>query len=235
MTLTFVLSGIRAPKTARNEHEKSDPYGPESAEFATRRYMQRDVEVEFEAVDKTGGFIGAMYVNKTENVAITLVKEGLATVHAHSAENLAWSKALLDAEAEAKAAKKHIWTDYTEEEAPAPEAEESVPSKVEYIDVILSDIRADDFGFSVQILNTEGIANLEKLMVEFAKHYQNAPSPPGYAPKGQELISAKFSDGQWYRAKVRRVSPAKREAEVTFIDYGNRSTVPFRYVCVNCV
>ncbi|KIM20084.1 hypothetical protein M408DRAFT_30677 [Serendipita vermifera MAFF 305830] len=227
VTLTFVLSGIRAPKTARNEHEKSDPYGPESAEFATRRYMQRDVEVEFEAVDKTGGFIGAMYVNKTENVAITLVKEGLATVHAHSAENLAWSKALLDAEAEAKAAKKHIWTDYTEEEAPAPEAEESVPSKVEYIDVILSDIRADDFGFSVQILNTEGIANLEKLMVEFAKHYQNAPSPPGYAPKGQELISAKFSDGQWYRAKVRRVSPAKREAEVTFIDYGNRSTVPF--------
>lgn len=66
-------------------------------------------------------------------------------------------------------------------------------------------------------------------MVDFAKHYQNAPSPPGYAPKGQELIAAKFTDGQYYRAKVRRVSPAKREAEVTFIDYGNRSTVPFRY------
>jgi staphylococcal nuclease domain-containing protein 1 len=65
-----------------------------------------------------------------------------------------------------------------------------------------------------------GIANLEKLMVEFAKHYQNAPSPPGYVPKANELISAKFSDGQWYRAKVRRTSPAKREAEVTFIDYG---------------
>jgi staphylococcal nuclease domain-containing protein 1 len=113
-----------------------------------------------------------------------------------------------------------------------------VPSKVEFIDVILSDIRTDDFGFSVQILNTEGgypsstspvigalmtllgIANLEKLMVEFAKHYQNAPSPPGYVPKANELISAKFSDGQWYRAKVRRTSPAKREAEVTFIDYG---------------
>lgn len=57
-------------------------------------------------------------------------------------------------------------------------------------------------------------------MVEFAKHYQNAPLPPGYVPKANELISAKFSDGQWYRAKVRRASPAKREAEVTFIDYG---------------
>jgi staphylococcal nuclease domain-containing protein 1 len=65
-----------------------------------------------------------------------------------------------------------------------------------------------------------GIANLEKLMVEFAKHYEHAPSPPGYAPKANELISAKFSDGQWYRAKVRRTSSAKREAEVTFVDYG---------------
>lgn len=70
--------------------------------------MQRDVEVEFEAVDKTGGFIGAMYLNKTENAAITLVKEGLATVHAYSAEGLAWVKALTDAEAEAKQARKNV-------------------------------------------------------------------------------------------------------------------------------
>jgi staphylococcal nuclease domain-containing protein 1 len=121
-----------------------------------------------------------------------------------------------------------------------------VPAKVEYIDVLLSDIRTDDFGFSVQILNTEGtcfgrslaidsqsvfagIASLETLMVDFAKHYQNAPTPPGFIPKTSDLISAKFSDGQWYRAKVRRASPAKREAEVTFIDYGNRSTVPFSH------
>lgn len=70
--------------------------------------MQRDVEVEFDAVDKSGGFIGAMYINKTENVAITLVKEGLATVHAYSAENLAWAKALMDAEEEAKKAHKNV-------------------------------------------------------------------------------------------------------------------------------
>lgn len=121
-----------------------------------------------------------------------------------------------------------------------------MPAKVEYIDVLLSDIRTDDFGFSVQMLNTAGacfggflsigsqwvfagIASLETLMVEFSKHYQNAPTPPGFIPKASDMISAKFSDGQWYRAKVRRASPAKREAEVTFIDYGNRSTVPFSH------
>jgi staphylococcal nuclease domain-containing protein 1 len=97
-TLTFVLAGIRAPRTARNPTEKSEPYGPEAAEFATRRYLQREVEVEFDTVDKTGGFIGAMYLNKTENVAIALVKEGLGTVHTYSAESLSWVKSLLDAE-----------------------------------------------------------------------------------------------------------------------------------------
>ena len=36
--------GIRAPRTARNASEKSEPYGPESLRFASR-YMQRDVEI----------------------------------------------------------------------------------------------------------------------------------------------------------------------------------------------
>ena len=97
-TLTLVLAGIRAPRTARNPSEKSEPYGPESFEFATRRYMQRDVEIEIETIDKSGGFIGSLYLNKTENVAISLVKEGLATVHAFSADSLSWSKSLYDAE-----------------------------------------------------------------------------------------------------------------------------------------
>lgn len=60
--------------------------------------MQRDVEVEFDSTDKSGGFIGTMYLNKTENAAITLVREGLATIHAYSAETLSWSQQLLDAE-----------------------------------------------------------------------------------------------------------------------------------------
>ena len=66
--------------------------------------MQRDVEIEFDAVDKSGGFIGTMFVNRTENAAITLVKEGLASVHAYSAEGLSWYKNLVDAETEAKGA-----------------------------------------------------------------------------------------------------------------------------------
>lgn len=50
-----------------------------------------------------------------------------------------------------------MWKDYQEEEA-EPEPVDEAPGKVEYIDVIVSDVRTDDFGFSVQILNTEGIS-----------------------------------------------------------------------------
>lgn len=60
--------------------------------------MQRDVEVEFDSTDKSGGFIGTMYLNKTDNAAIDLAREGLAEVHAYTAEALPWAKQLFDAE-----------------------------------------------------------------------------------------------------------------------------------------
>ena len=94
--------------------------------------------------------------------------------------------------------------------------------------MIVSDVRTKpSFAFSVQILNTEGIVSLEKLMRDFSLHHKTVAVPPGFVPRGGDLVSAKFSDGQWYRAKVRRASPIKKEAEVTFIDYGNQDTVGF--------
>ncbi|KAN0109313.1 hypothetical protein V8E52_009497 [Russula decolorans] len=228
---TLVLGGIRAPRTARSAHEKSEPYGNEAAEFATRRYMQRDVEIEIETTDKSGGFIGALYINKNENAAVTLVTEGLATVHSFSADTLPWARQLYDAEEEAKKAQRKIWSDYDEDAARQAEVEQEEDfsaRKTEYIDVIVSDVRTNNgFNFSVQILNTEGIASLAQLMRDFSAHYRSTAPPPGFAPKAGDLISAKFSDGAWYRAKIRRVSPVKREAEVTFIDYGNQDTIGF--------
>lgn len=65
-------------------------------------------------------------------------------------------------------------------------------------------------------------------MKEFSLHHSGAVTlPPGFMPKGGDLVSAKFSDGAWYRAKIRRASPVKKEAEVTFIDYGNQDIIPF--------
>ncbi|TEB38403.1 transcription factor [Coprinellus micaceus] len=230
--LTLVLGGIRAPRAPRNPSDKAEPYGTESLDFSTRRYMQRDVEIEIETTDKSGGFIGALWFNKTENAAVSLVKEGLATVHAFSAEGLTFARQLFDAEEEAKKARLNIWSDYDEEvekaAAPTEEKDDTGALKAEYLDIIISDVRTSNFGFSVQILNTEGIASLEKLMRDFSLHHKGAiASPAGFVPRNGELVSAKFSDGAWYRAKIRRSSPIKKEAEVTFIDYGNQDTIAF--------
>jgi staphylococcal nuclease domain-containing protein 1 len=65
-------------------------------------------------------------------------------------------------------------------------------------------------------------------MRDFSVHYKGTRPPPGFVPKAGELVSAKFSDGAWYRAKIRRASPVKREAEVAFIDYGNQDTIGFQ-------
>ncbi|KAG8990818.1 hypothetical protein FRB90_001602 [Tulasnella sp. 427] len=228
--ITFVLSGIRAPRTAR-AGEKPEPCGEESSQFSTRRYLQRDVEVHIEAVDKTGGFIGTLYLTKpdktVENAAVALTKEGLAYVHHHSAESLPWSKQLFDAETEAKEAKRGVWKNYVEEAEVEVVEQDAGALKTQYLDVIISDVRtAPQFGFSVQTLNSEGIANLEKLMREFSLHHRGAiKSPPSFSPKPGDLVSARFSaDNSWYRGKIRKIV-GKAEYDVVFIDYGNQETV----------
>ena len=102
--LTLILSGIRAPRTARNLGEKSEPFGIEAAKFVSRKCMQKDVEVLVETTDKSGGFIGKMFLG-TEDVALLLVKEGLAKVDEYSDRV---SKELTEAQEEAKRLKKNV-------------------------------------------------------------------------------------------------------------------------------
>lgn len=64
-------------------------------------------------------------------------------------------------------------------------------------------------------------------MRDFSLHHKSVAATTNFTPTNGDLVSAKFSDGSWYRAKIRRVSPIKKEAEVTFIDYGNQDTVKF--------
>ncbi|KAJ3335235.1 hypothetical protein HDU93_006087, partial [Gonapodya sp. JEL0774] len=53
VSLTFVLAGVRAPRSARpGSNEKSEPFADVATALATRRCLQRDVELEIENVDK---------------------------------------------------------------------------------------------------------------------------------------------------------------------------------------
>ncbi|GAA6013769.1 hypothetical protein JCM10207_008185 [Rhodosporidiobolus poonsookiae] len=232
--LTFVLSSIRAPRTARNANERSDPCGPEAATWSSRRLLQRDVEILVEATDKSGGFIGKLFLNG-QDVASLLVAEGLAKV-----DDYAQSAQLWALQEQAQQAKKNLWANFDAAAAAQAQAQLNgggaagkVEARKEYVDVIVSEVRGGTetvpFSFSVQVLKNGGIPELESLMGELSLfHRENDVTPAGFIPRNGDLVSAKFSaDNEWYRAKIRRTNPASKQCEVVYIDYGNVETVPF--------
>jgi staphylococcal nuclease domain-containing protein 1 len=236
--LTFVLSGIRAPRSARNESEKGEPFGKEAHEFANRRCQQRDVEIDVEDCDKVGGFIGTLYINR-ENFAKTLVEEGLATVHAYSAEKSGNANELFAAEQKAKDARKNLWQDYDpsqEEEQDGEAAADTEPTngdaepsrKADYRDVMITHVE-DDGRLRLQQIGS-GTSALTSLMSAFSKFHLNPANSAGLpdAPKAGEFVAAKFTaDDQWYRARIRRNDRENKKAEVVYIDYGNSETIPW--------
>lgn len=236
--LTFVLSGIRAPKSARNADDKGEPFGKEAHEFASRRLQQRDVEIDVEDCDKVGGFIGTLYINR-ENFAKTLVEEGLATVHAYSAEKSGNANELFAAEQRAKDARKNLWHDYdpSQEEdgettagAAAPSNGDAAPStrRKDYRDVMVTHVE-DDGRLRLQEIGS-GTAALTSLMSAFSKFHLNPANNSGLPnpPKAGEFVAAKFTaDDQWYRARIRRNDREAKKAEVVYVDYGNSETIPW--------
>lgn len=234
--LNFVLGGIRAPKSARHPGDKAEPFGQEAHELATKRLTQRDVEVDVHNIDKVGGFIGELYINKVSFAKI-LVEEGYATVHTYSAEQAGNATELLGAEQRAKDARKGLWADWdpsldaTEEES-APSngtnGDAAVPRGNDYRDVMVTHV--DENGkMKLQMIGT-GTAALEGLMSKFKSFHMNSANSKGLEgpPKTGDFVAAKFTeDGQWYRARIRSNDRTAKEAEVVYVDYGNSEKIPW--------
>ena len=238
--LTFVLSGIRTPKPARPQGDAAEPFGQEAYDFANRRCMQRDVEIDVENTDKQGGFIGTMFVNR-ENFARALVEEGLAEVHAYSAELSGHGNELLAAEKKAKEAKKGMWHDWDpskdaeEDEVPVAAGtngvngdSEPAARRSDFRDIMITHVE-EPGKLKVQQVGSGTVA-LTTLMSNFRSFHlnkANAQPLPG-PPKVGDVIASQFTiDNEWYRAKVRRVDRDGKKADVTYLDYGNSETVPF--------
>jgi staphylococcal nuclease domain-containing protein 1 len=234
--LNFVLGGIRAPKSARNPNDKSEPFGQEAHDLASKRLTQRDVEVDVHNIDKVGGFIGELYINKVSFAKI-LVEEGYATVHTYSAEQSGNATELLAAEQRAKEARKGLWADWdpsmdaAEEDAVptnSSNGDAAIPREKDYRDVVVTHI--DENGrLKLQMIGT-GTAALETLMSKFKSFHLNSANSKGLEgpPKAGEYVAAKFTeDGQWYRARIRSNDRAAKEAEVVYVDYGNSEKIPW--------
>ncbi|KAJ5381356.1 uncharacterized protein N7496_003784 [Penicillium cataractarum] len=238
--LTLVLSGIRAPRSARGPNDAGEPFGQEAHELAVRRCMQRDVEIDVETIDKVGGFIGTLYVNK-ENFTKILLEEGFATVHAYSAEQSGHANEYFAAEQRAKDARKGLWHDWDpskEAEAEESEAangtgnesEAAVSRRKDYRDVMVTHVDPETGRLKLQQIGT-GTSALTELMSAFRAFHINKANDtplPG-PPKAGEWVAAQFTeDGNWYRAKVRRNDREKEQAEVVYIDFGNSEILPWK-------
>ncbi|KAL1303694.1 hypothetical protein AAFC00_007046 [Neodothiora populina] len=238
--ITFVLSGIRAPKSARSPTDKAEPFGQEAHEFASRRCLQRDVEIDVEDIDKVGGFIGTMYINR-ENFAKQLVEEGLASVHAYSAEKSGNANELFAAEQRAKEGKRGMWHEWDpsqevdETDAYVPESNgtngDSTPTerRKDYRDIMITHVDPETARVKVQQIGT-GTAALTDLMASFRSfHISSAANQPiPQPPKAGDFVSAKFTeDDTWYRARVRRNDRENKTSEVVYVDYGNSEVVPW--------
>ncbi|GAB1311809.1 hypothetical protein MFIFM68171_02019 [Madurella fahalii] len=237
--ITLVLAGVRAPRAGRTPQEKGEPFGQEALDLANRRCNQRDCEIDVHDIDKVGGFIGDLYVNR-ESFAKILVEEGLASVHQYSAEKSGNATELLAAQKRAKEARKGMWHDWdpsqdAEEESEAAPAEPSVDASTtiekkpeDYRDIMVTNIDSNG-KIKVQEIG-KGTDALEALMEQFRQFHLNPTNSATIkdAPKAGDYVAARFSeDGEWYRARIRSNDRAAKVAEVVYIDYGNSEKQPW--------
>ncbi|KAK8138314.1 hypothetical protein PG984_001694 [Apiospora sp. TS-2023a] len=218
--ITMVLAGVRAPRAPRLPQEKGEPFGQEALDLANRRCNQRDVEVDIHDIDKVGGFIGDLYINR-ESFAKVLVEEGFASVHQYSAEKAGNSNELNAAEKRAKEARAGMWKDWDPSQDEDDEAEAPVETATE--SATATDKKPADYR-EVVVTNIDGNGKLKiQEIVPLGFQEQQAARKP---PKAGDFVSAKFSaDGQWYRAKIRSNDRTAKVAEVVYIDYGNSEKI----------
>ncbi|KAK7494857.1 hypothetical protein BaRGS_00013984, partial [Batillaria attramentaria] len=218
--ITFLISGIECPRGARQlpggDTIAAEPYGEEALLFTKELCLQREVEVEVEAIDKGGNFIGWLFVDST-NLSVALVEAGLAKVH-FTAERSSHYKTLMAAQERAKTARLKLWSNY-EEPKETEVIEEPAERQVSYCKVVVTEV-TDQFSFFAQ--KVDNGPQLESMMDQMRQEMEtNPPLPGAYTPRRNDLCVAKFSgDGQWYRAKVIKVESGK--VTVLFIDFGNR-------------
>ncbi|KAJ1513900.1 hypothetical protein HMI56_001546 [Coelomomyces lativittatus] len=218
----FVLNGIRVPK-------QGEPLSSQALQKTSDLVYQREIQVQVENVDKTAAFVGTVLIHG-QNLAVALLRAGLATVHDYSAQNSCHSSDLYQAERDAKSKKLGVWRNYDEAaEAAAAMEQLEISSdsgiKKQLAEVIISEYKSPNH-FYIQTTTHAAVEQLETLMQQFSSYHATNPNDTAeFKPKPNDLVSAKFSvDQQWYRARVKKISP--KECIVFYIDYGNSETLP---------
>lgn len=245
--ISFLLSSINCPRVERRvpapgnpqqtKIEPGEPFGPEALAFSKEHFLQRDVFVEVENMDRGGNFIGRLTSVDGQSAAFMLVQAGLAKVH-DSAYGTTDYKQLVDAEEKCRRERIGVWTNY--EEQPSKEEEENdADNNVEEEPVIpaAGGINFNDSRFrrvvvtyatpemKIYVQYADQGTKLEQLQSELREIFSQTKPVGGHVPKKGELLAARFAaDNEWYRARVEKIEGTNR-VFVYFIDYGNREVI----------
>ncbi|RCV33035.1 hypothetical protein SETIT_7G050500v2 [Setaria italica] len=105
-TITFSFSCVRCPG-------KNEPYSDDAIALMRRTILQHDVEIEIEAVDRTGTFLGSLWESKN-NMAYVLLEAGLAKLSSFGLDRISDAQTLIRAEKSAQQKKLKVWENYNE-------------------------------------------------------------------------------------------------------------------------
>lgn len=244
--ISFLLSSINCPRAERRipvsgnpqqqRIELGEPYGGEALVFSKEHFLQRDVFIEVESMDRGGNFIGRLTTVDGQSAALMLVQAGLAKVHdsAYGATNY---KQLLEAEEKCRKERIGVWTNYEE-----PTSKDDVENEVEnnpedevisgagtinfndprYRHVMVTDVTTD---LKLYVQYSEHGAQVEKMQSDLHEIFSQTKPVGGHNPRKGELLAARFTvDNEWYRARVEKIEGNNR-ISVYFVDYGNRELI----------
>ncbi|KAI6196869.1 Nuclease domain-containing protein [Aphelenchoides besseyi] len=230
--ITFLLGSITCPRgtkiVAGKVQQTGDPIAEEALKFTRSQVLQHEVQIEVESVDKTGGFIGNLFIKPegsssfSVNLSELLLAQGLAQVH-FSADRSRYYNQFVAAEETAKKGRLGLWKDYVEEGkdgAGEQAANDLSDRKLNLKKVLVSEVQK---GLQFAVQNYSDGPTIEKLMNDLQREMKNHEQA-SYNPRRGEVCACMFKEvNLWHRARVEGIKAGR--ADVFYIDFGNRENV----------
>eukprot|EP00918_Siedleckia_nematoides_P068967 GHVU01150367.1.p1 GENE.GHVU01150367.1~~GHVU01150367.1.p1 ORF type:complete len:928 (-),score=229.92 GHVU01150367.1:425-3208(-) len=222
VAISVVLGGLAAPHMARNEKQgSSEPFAEEGVLWSRREFLQRNVTLSVDSVNRGGSFVGTVWFEK-KNIGAVVLRHGFATTTDFQMPG-AHRTALLEAEEKAKEEKLKIWS--RADGAAAAKAAAALPPKV-ILDPLctaeVTHVESVTKLFAVKCPD-ERLAKLPDQLYT-AQRQSDADQYARARPRRNEIVAAKFDGEVWYRARV--TAGDATTAKLLYIDYGNSASVP---------